>query len=152
MLLSDEVQGALVGAVIGSLLTGLISYLLHRKSLAHERRLAREKVDWDFLATTLPVLSRFFSVTTPDRMATENDVFILTDDVYASLREGTFRGIFTGSSHTEPISGNVYSYTEALKRYVRREVSREELELERKRALDEVSAHWKKLLPEASRQ
>jgi hypothetical protein len=151
MLLSDEVQGAIVGAVIGSLLTGLISYLLHRKSLAHERRLAREKVDWDFLATTLPVLSRFFSVTTPDRMATENDVFILTDDVYASLREGTFRGIFTGSSHTEPISGNVHAYTEALKHYVRRELSREELEVERKRALDQVSAHWKKLLPEAAR-
>ena len=151
MLLSDEVQGAIVGAVIGSLLTGLISYLLHRKSLAHERRLAREKVDCDFLAPPLPVLSRFFSVTTPDRMATENDVFILTDDVYASLREGTFRGIFTGSSHTEPISGNVHAYTEALKHYVRRELSREELEVERKRALDQVSAHWKKLLPEAAR-
>ncbi len=151
MELSNEIAGAIAGAVTGSVLTGLVSYVLHRKSLAHERRLARQKVDWDFLATTLPVLSRLFSVTTPDRLATENDVFAMTDDVYASLREGTFRGIFTGSSHTEPISGNVYSYTEELKKYVRRELSRDELEVHRKRALDEISSHWKKLLPEASK-
>ena len=150
MEMSTEIVAAVAGAVAGSIVTGIVSYLLHRQSLAHERQLARKKVDWDFLATTLPVLSRLFSSTTPDRMASENDVFMLTDDVYASLREGTFRGIFTGSSHTEPISGNVYSYTEALKKYVRREMSRDELELHRKKALDEVSVHWKKLLPQAT--
>ena len=84
-------------------------------------------------------------------MASENDVFLMLDDVYASLREGTFRGIFSGSAHTEPISGNVHTYSEALKKYVRREISREELELQRKQSLDEVSAHWKKLLPDAAR-
>lgn len=148
--MSTEIVAAVAGAVAGSIVTGIVSYLLHRQSLAHERQLARKKVDWDFLATTLPVLSRLFSSTTPDRMASEDDVFMLTDDVYASLREGTFRGIFTGSSHTEPISGNVYSYTEALKKYVRREMSRDELETHRKKALDEVSVHWKKLLPQAT--
>ena len=150
MEISTEILSAIAGAATGSLVTAIASYILHRQSLAHERRMARQKVDWDFLATTLPVLSRFFSSTTPDRMTSEDDVFMLTDDVYASLREGTFRGIFTGSSHTEPISGNVYSYTEALKKYVRREMSRDELELHRKRALDEVSVHWKKLLPQAA--
>lgn len=83
-------------------------------------------------------------------MRSEDDVFMLTDDVYASLREGAFRGILTGSAHTEPISGNVYTYSEALKKYVRREMPRDELELHRRRALDEVSAHWKKLLPQIS--
>jgi hypothetical protein len=96
------------------------------------------------------VLSRLFSSTTPDRVKTEDEVFLMLDDVYASLREGTFRGIFSGSAHTEPISSNVYSYSEALKKYVRREISREQLEQHRKRALDEVSAHWKKLLPDAA--
>lgn len=150
MEISTDILAAIAGAATGSILTAAVSYVVHRQSLAHERRLARQKVDWDFLATTLPVLSRLFSSTTPDRMASENDVFMLTDDVYASLREGTFRGIFTGSSHTEPISGNVSTYTEALKKYVRREMSRDELELHRKRALDEVSVHWKKLLPQAA--
>lgn len=147
MEISSEVLGAIVGATIGCISTALISYVLHKRTVAHERRLAREKVDWDFLSTTLPVLSRLFSVTTPDRLASENDVFLMLDDVYASLREGTFRGIFSGSAHTEPISGNVQSYSEALKLYVRRELTREELEVQRKRALDEVSVHWKKLLP-----
>lgn len=150
MEMSIEIVAAVAGAVAGSIVTGIVSYLLHRQSLAHERQLARKKVDWDFLATTLPVLSRLFSSTTPDRMKSEDDVFMLTDDVYASLREGTFRGIFTGTSNTEPISGNVSTYTEALKKYVRREMSRDELETHRKKALDEVSIHWKKLLPQAT--
>jgi hypothetical protein len=148
--ISTEILSAIAGAVTGSIVTGIVSYILHRQSLAHQRQLARQKVDWDFLATTLPVLSRLFSSTTPDRMKSENDVFNLTDDVYASLREGTFRGIFTGSSNTQPISGNVSAYSEALNKYVRREMPRDELELHRKRALDEVSAHWKKLLPKAA--
>ncbi|MFM9845909.1 MAG: hypothetical protein ACKVP3_01960 [Hyphomicrobiaceae bacterium] len=150
MQISGEVLAAIVGATVGSIVTAIISFVLHKKGLAHERRLARQKVDWDFLSTTLPVLSRLFSSTTPDRLKTEDDVFLMIDDVYASLREGTFRGIFSGSAHTEPISSNVYSYSEALKQYVRREISREQLELHRKRALDEVSAHWKKLLPDAA--
>jgi hypothetical protein len=151
MEISSEVLGAILGATIGSIATAIVSYVLHRRSLAHERQLVREKVDWDFLSTTLPVLSRLFSSTTPDRMTSENDVFLMLDDVYASLREGTFRGIFTGSSHTEPISSNVYSYSEMLKKYVHREISREELELHRKQALDEVSAHWKVLLPDLAK-
>jgi len=150
MQISGEVLAAIVGAMVGSALTAIVSFVLHRKGLAHERRLARQKVDWDFLSTTLPVLSRLFSTTTPDRVKTEDDVFLMLDDVYASLREGTFRGIFSGSAHTEPISSNVHSYSEALKQYVRREISREHLEEHRKRALDEVSAHWKKLLPDAA--
>jgi hypothetical protein len=121
MELSSEVVGAIVGATIGSLATAVVSYVLHKRSLAHERRLAREKVDWDFLATTLPVISRLFSATTPDKVKTEDDVFQMIDEVYTSMREGTFRGIFSGSAHTEPISGNVYTYSEALKQYVRRE-------------------------------
>ncbi len=149
--ISNEVLGAIVGAAIGSAATAVISYVLHKRSLAHERRLAREKVDWDFLSATLPVLSRFFSSTTPDRMKSENDVFLILHDVYASLREGTFRGIFSGSARTEPISGNVHTYSEALKQYVDRKISREDLELVRKRAIDEVGAHWKKLLPDAAK-
>ncbi|MEQ1577072.1 MAG: hypothetical protein ABL894_05400 [Hyphomicrobium sp.] len=151
MEISSEVLGAIIGATVGSIATAIVSFVLHKRSLAHERHLAREKVDWDFLSTTLPVLSRLFSSTTPDRMASENDVFLMLDDVYASLREGTFRGIFSGSAHTEPISGNVHTYSEVLKKYVRREIGRDELELHRKRALDEVSTHWKKLLPDASK-
>jgi len=151
MQMSGEVLGAIVGAVIGAVATAVVSYVLHRRSLAHERQLARQKVDWDFLSATLPVLSRLFSSTTPNRLQSENDVFLLLDDVYASLREGTFRGIFTGSGMTEPISGNVHAYSEMLKKCVSRELSREDLEQHRKRALDEVSAHWKKLLPDASR-
>lgn len=85
-------------------------------------------------------------------MKSEDDVFLMLDDVYASLREGTFRGIFTGSARTEPISGNVHAYSEALKKYARREMPRDELEVHRKQALDEVSAHWKKLLPDATKQ
>jgi hypothetical protein len=150
MEISGDIIAAVVGAAVGSAATAIVSFVLHKRSMAHERRLAREKVDWDFLSTTLPVLSRFFSSTTPDRMKTEDDVFMMLDDVYASLREGTFRGIFTGSAHTEPISGNVYSYSEALKKYVRREMPREELELQRKQALDDVSAHWKKILPDVA--
>ncbi len=150
--MSDDIITAIIGAVAGSAATAVVSFLLHKRSMAHERRLAREKVDWDFLSTTLPVLSRLFSSTTPDRLKTEDDVFMMLDDVYASLREGTFRGIFTGSAHTEPISGNVFSYAEALKKYVRREMPRDELELQRKRALDDVGAHWKKILPDAARQ
>ena len=149
MPISSEVLGAIVGATIGSIATAIVSFVLHKRSLAHERRLAREKVDWDFLATTLPVLSRLFSTTTPDRLTSENDVLLLVDDVYASLREGSFRGIFTGSANTEPISGNVFSYSEGLRKFVRREISREELERQRKQAVDEVGAHWKKLLPHA---
>ncbi len=152
MEMSDDIITAVIGAVVGSAATAVVSFLLHKRSMAHERRLAREKVDWDFLSTTLPVLSRLFSSTTPDRLKTEDDVFMMLDDVYASLREGTFRGIFTGSAHTEPISGNVFSYAEALKKYVRREMPRDELELQRKRALDDVGAHWKKILPDAARQ
>ena len=152
MELSSDIIAAIAGAVAGSIVTGAVSFILHKKSLAHERRLAREKVDSDFLATTLPVLSRLFSSTAPDRMKSEDDVFLMLDDVYASLREGTFRGIFTGSAHTEPISGNVHLYSEALKKYVRREMPRDELEVHRKQALDEVSAHWKKLLPDAATQ
>jgi hypothetical protein len=152
MEISSDVIAAIVGAVVGSAATAVVSVVLHKRSMAHERRLAREKVDWDFLSTTLPVLSRLFSSTTSDRVKTEDDVFMMLDDVYASLREGTFRGIFTGSTHTEPISGNVYAYSEALKKYVRREIPREELELQRKQALDDVSAHWKKILPDAARQ
>jgi hypothetical protein len=150
MNMSSEVLGAIVGAVLGSFATGLLSYILHTRSLAHERRLARQKVDWDFLSATLPVLSRLFSTTTPEKVKSEQDVFLLVDDVYTSLREGTFRGIFSGSAHTEPISGNVHSYSEALNRYVRREITREELEQQRKKALEDVSAHWKKLLPDAA--
>jgi len=149
MQMSNEVLGAIVGAVIGSLATAVVSYVLHKRSMAHERQLARERVDWDFLSATLPVLSRLFSSTTPDRLQSENDVFLLLDDVYASLREGTFRGIFTGTGMTEPISGNVHEYSEILNKYVRRDISRKDLELHRKRALDEVTAHWKKLLPDA---
>ncbi|MFN0219287.1 MAG: hypothetical protein ACKVP4_10780 [Hyphomicrobium sp.] len=151
MEISSDIIASIAGAISGSIVTGIVSFALHKRSMAHERRLAREKVDWDFLSTTLPVLSRLFSSTTPDRIKTEDDVFLLLDDVYASLREGTFRGVFTGSAHTEPISGNVHSYSEALKKYVRREMPREDLEVHRKRALDEVGAHWKKLLPEAAR-
>jgi hypothetical protein len=150
MQISGELMAAIVGAVVGSTLTAIISFVLHRQSLAHQQRLTRQKVDWDFLSSTLPVLSRLFSSTTPDRLKTENDVFLMLDDVYASLREGTFRGIFSGSAHTEPISSNVHSYSEALKKYVRREMSREHLEEHRKRALDDVSAHWKKLLPDVA--
>jgi hypothetical protein len=149
--LSNDIITAIIGAVAGSLFTALVSVILHKKSMAHERSLARQKVDWDFLSWTLPVLSRLFSSTTPDRVKSEDDVFALLDDVYTSLREGTFRGIFTGSAQTEPISGNVYDYSEALKKYVRRDISREELEAQRKRALDQVSAHWKKILPDAAR-
>ena len=152
MELSNDIITTIIGAAFGAAATAAVSFVLHKRSIAHQRRLAREKVDWDFLSTTLPVLSRFFSSTTPDRMKSEDDVFTILDDVYASLREGTFRGIFTGSAHTEPISGNVFSYAEALKKYVRREMPREELELQRKRALDEVGAHWKKILPDAARQ
>lgn len=148
----SDVISAVAGAAAGSAITGIVSFILHRQSMRHERRLAREKVNWDFLSTTLPVLSRFFSSTTPDRMKSEDDVFLMLDDVYASLREGTFRGIFTGSAHTEPISGNVFSYSEVLKKYVRREIPRDELEQQRKQALDAVSAHWKKLLPDAATQ
>lgn len=152
MEVSGDIITAIAGAVAGSIVTGFVSFVLHKRSMAHERQLARQKVDWDFLSTTLPVLSRLFSSTTPDRVKSEDDVFMMLDDVYASLREGTFRGIFTGSAHTEPISGNVYSYSEALKKYVRREMPREELEVCRKQALDAVSAHWKKLLPDAAKQ
>lgn len=152
MEISNDIITAVVGAIVGSAATAVVSFVLHKRSMAHERRLAREKVDWDFLSTTLPVLSRLFSSTTPDRMKSEDDIFVMMDDVYASLREGTFRGIFTGSAQTEPISGNVFSYSEALKKYVRREIPREELELQRKQALDQVSAHWKKILPDAARQ
>ena len=152
MEISNDIITAVVGAIVGSAATAVVSFVLHKRSMAHERRLAREKVDWDFLSTTLPVLSRLFSSTTPDRMKSEDDVFVILDDVYTSLREGTFRGIFTGSAQTEPISGNVYSYSEALKKYVRRELPREDLELQRKQALDQVSAHWKKILPDAARQ
>ena len=151
MLISSEVLGAIVGAVGGAIVTAVISYALHKRSMAHERRLAREKLDWDFLSTTLPVLSRLFSATTPDRVNSENDVFVLIDDVYASLREGTFRGIFSGSAATEPISGNVHAYAEALRQYLRREISRDQLERHRQRALEAVGAHWRKLLPEAAR-
>ncbi len=147
MELSSEVLAAIVGAAIGSFATAIVSLVVHKQSMAHERRLARQKVDWDFLTATLPVLSRLFSSTTPDRLKTEDEVFLMVDDVYASLREGTFRGIFTGSSHTEPISGNVHSYAETLKQYVRGEISREQLEGQRKRAVDEVAVHWKKILP-----
>lgn len=150
MQISGEIWAAIVGATIGSAVTAIISFVLHRQSLAQERRLARQKVDWDFLSTTLPVLSRLFSSTTPDRVKTEDDVFVMLNDVYASLREGTFRGIFSGSAHTEPISSNVHAYSEALKQYVRRDISRGQLELQRKSALDDVSAHWKKLLPDAA--
>lgn len=150
MEISSDVVAAIAGAAIGSAATAVVSFVLHKRSMAHERRLAREKVDWDFLSTTLPVLSRLFSSTTPDRVKSEDDVFFMIDDVYASLREGTFRGIFTGSAQTEPISGNVFSYSEALKKYVRREIPREDLERQRKQALDEVSAHWKKILPDAA--
>ena len=152
MEMPSDILSAIVGAGAGSAATAIVSYMLHKQSMAHERRLAREKVDWDFLSATLPVLSRLFSSTTPDRMKSEDDVFVMLDDVYASLREGTFRGIFTGSSHTEPISGNVHTYSEALKKYVRREMPREDLEVQRKQALDAVSAHRKKLLPDAARQ
>jgi hypothetical protein len=151
MEISSEVMGAIPGAAIGSIATAIVSYVMHKRSLAHERRLAREKVDWEFLSATLPVLSRLFSRTTPDRMTSDDDVYCMVDDVYASLREGTFRGIFSGSSHTAPISGNVSSYSEMLKKYVHREISREELELHRKQALDEVSAHWKVLLPDLAK-
>ena len=64
----------------------------------------------------------------------------MLDDVYASLREGTFRGIFTGSARTEPISSNVHAYSEALKKYIRGQMPREELEVHRKQALEETSA------------
>lgn len=150
MELTSDLTAAIAGAIAGSIATAVVSFVLHKKSLEHARRLAREKVDWDFLAATLPVLSRLFSTTTPERLKSEDDVFLMLDDVYASLREGTFRGIFTGSAHTEPISGNVHVYSEALKNYIRGQIPREELETHRKQALDEVSAHWKKLLPDAA--
>jgi hypothetical protein len=86
MQISGELMAAIVGAVVGSTLTAIISFVLHRQSLAHQQRLARQKVDWDFLSSTLPVLSRLFSSTTPDRVKTEDDVFLMLDDVYASLR------------------------------------------------------------------
>ena len=150
MELPTELSAAVSGAAFGSIATAIVSFILHKKTVEHERRLAREKFDWDFLATTLPVLSRLFSSATPDRLKSEDDVFLMLDDVYASLREGAFRGIFTGTGPTEPISGNVRTYAEALTKYVRREMPREALETHRKKALDEVSGHWKTLLPAAS--
>jgi len=147
MEISNDVLVAGVGAAIGSIVTAVVSFVLHRRSLAHERRLAREKVDWDFLSTTLPILSRFFSKTTPDRVSSENDVFLMIDEVYSSLREGTFRGIFAGTGDTAPIASNVRSYSELLNKYVRNEITRDNLELHRKRALVEVSVYWKEIFP-----
>ncbi len=60
MELSSDLTEAIAGAIIGSIATAVVSFILHRKSLEHTRPLAREKVDWDFLAETLPVLSRPF--------------------------------------------------------------------------------------------
>lgn len=67
MQISGEVLAAIVGAVAGSTVTAIVSFVLHKQSLAHEQRLARQKVDWDFLSTTLPVLSRLFPA--PRRIA-----------------------------------------------------------------------------------
>lgn len=145
--ISAEIVAAVIGATLGCLLTGIVSFVLHMRSLRHERSLARERMDWEFLSTTLPVLSKLFAKTTPDRIKSEADVFLITDDVYSALREGTFRGVFTGTSDTAPISGNVQSYTEHLGRYVRGEITREELENHRRQAIEEVSLHWKEIFP-----
>ena len=48
--ISTEILAAIAGAATGSLLTAVVSYVLHRQSLAHERKLARQKVDLDCVA------------------------------------------------------------------------------------------------------
>ena len=144
---ADEVWAAVIGAALGSVITGVVSVVIQVRSLRHERSLARERMDWDFLSTTLPVLSRLFAKTTPERVKSEADVFLLKDDVYSSLREGTFRGVFAGTTDTAPIASNVYSYTETLAQYVRGEITRDALEGERRRAIEEVSQHWKEIFP-----
>ena len=83
-------------------------------------------------------------------MTSENDVSMLDARCLRLAARRHLPRHISGSSNTEPISGNVHTYTEALKKYVRREMSRDELELQRKRATDEVSVHWKKLLPQAA--
>ena len=155
MQLSQELIGAVVGAVLGSGFTAVISLVLHNRSIANERRLRDEQVaherklqdeqrTWDFLGRLIPVLSALFAKATPDSVRDAAEIDDLVQRAFMSGREAGFWDILPGSADLAP-----RDYGEKLKQYRDRQITREELERDRRTAIERISKFVNALKPAA---
>ena len=110
MQLSQEIIAAIIGALLGSALTAIISIVLHSRSLAHERKLRDEQVvherklqdeqrTWDFLGRLIPVLSSLFAKATPEAIRNAVEVDDLVQRAMMSGREAGFWDILPRSAN-----------------------------------------------------
>ena len=160
MQLSQELIGAVVGAVLGSGFTAVISLVLHNRSIANERRLRDEQVaherklqdeqrTWDFLGRLIPVLSALFAKATPDSVRDAAEIDDLVQRAFISGREAGFWDILPGSADLAPITDTARDYGEKLKQYRDRQITREELEQDRRTAIERISKFVNALKPAA---
>ena len=160
MQLSQELIGGVTGAVLGSVLTAIISLVLHSRSMAnerklrdeaiaHERKLQDEQRTWDFLGRLIPVLSALFGKATPDGIREASEVDDLVQRAFMSGREAGFWSILPGSADLAPITDTARDYGERLKQYRNREITREELERDRRAAIERITDFVNVLKPTA---
>lgn len=160
MQLSQELVGAIAGAVIGSLFTAIVSLVLHNRSIAnerklrdeqiaHERKLQDEQRTWDFLGRLIPVLSALFGKATPDSVRDAAEIDDLVQRAFMSGREAGFWDILPGSADLAPITDTARDYGEKLKQYRDRRISREELEQDRRAGIERISKFVNVLKPTA---
>ncbi len=160
MQLSQELIGAIAGAVLGSVLTAIIGLVLHNRSIAHERKLRDEQIaherklqdeqrTWDFLGRLIPVLSALFAKATPDGIRDAAEVDDLVQRAFMSGREAGFWDILPGSADLAPITDTARDYGERLKQYRSQEISRDELERERRAGIERITKFVNVLKPTA---
>jgi hypothetical protein len=160
MQMSQEVLAAIVGALLGSVITAVISIVLHNRSLAHERKLRDEQIvhehklqneqrTWDFLGRLIPVLSALFSKATPEGIRDAAEVDDLVHRALMSGREAGFWDILPGSANLAPITDTARDYGEKLKHYRNGQITREQLERERRAGIQRITEFVNVLKPTA---
>jgi hypothetical protein len=135
-MLSNEVVAALVGAIFGSLLTGLSSWILARQSLkaaklqsdtsfARERMLYPHTLRLQRLFELADKVGFVLARGTPSMLKRDKDpgaLQVYLQDLFAGSRAAYLIGIEHGT--LEP----VYRYCNALERYLEDKISDEEIE------------------------
>ncbi|WP_339736175.1 hypothetical protein [uncultured Gimesia sp.] len=129
----ESVIAALIGAIVGSVATALLTNRQLRVREAEDK-------NWAYITKLAPVFGALLSSELPD-MVSDNSIPGRFKHEWASLaREGSILGFFQ-DSRSSGITAIVEEYTARLIEYSNGKLSRHELEQHRKESITRIESH-----------
>ncbi|MGQ0673737.1 MAG: hypothetical protein ACT4N2_12790 [Hyphomicrobium sp.] len=129
---SDNMLSALVGALLGGVLSAVIA-------IAIERRRTKKDRQWLYVTKVSPVLGLLLSEDAPSYFSYARNAADFQSRLEAMFRESALLGI-ARSSREVPIREPITAFLPHLEAYCRKAISKEEFEARRRETIAKVDA------------